>query len=343
MSIEILIFSRDREKELLATLRRMSDYALRLCVFHNSQRKLPRESIPNNVTYIHAPGMNYGKRAQIAIDYLESDFCAISSDDDGICESSIKIMNNWLIQNPKYASVGGLSIGAFPYGGRVSASVAYREMNGYFLESEETDKRLETHLVLGVGNKPPRAGLYRLFRRNTMEKILEVFGGCSAISTPYVYEVCAEIVSAWAGPTKYINKLYWIRNWHTEMISRSDWNRKLSFHEWWTAPQYGAEREIFLGMICDKLEINVTYLKELISEYDARWQSFFQTNSPTSLRQYPRIVRVMGQRIKRDLFPNSAPMRIERLLSEEFSFLSLDERQEVCKVTQEMFFESRNQ
>lgn len=343
MRTEIVIFSRDREQELLATLRRISDYALRVCVFHNSESRLRSKSIPKDVTYIHAPGMNYGERALIARDYLENEFCAISSDDDGICESAIEMMENWLIRNPKYASVGGLSIGAFPYGGRVCASAAYREMNGYFLESEETDKRLESHLVFGVGDKPPRAGLYRLFRRNAMDKILEVFGGCSAISTPYVYEVCAEIVSAWAGPAKYINNLYWIRNWHTEMISRSDWNRKLSFHEWWTSPKYPVERENFISMISEKINTDESYLKELISEYDSRWHSFFQRNPQTTITQYPRIVRSIGQKIKMTLSPSSAPKKIEILLSEEFPFLSPDERHEVCKVAQEMFFKSRNQ
>jgi len=102
VNTDLVIFSRDRENELLLTLRRMSEYALRVLVVHNSKLGLSNQMLPSNVTYIHAPGMNYGERAKMARNYLESDFCLVSSDDDGVIESSILQMENWLINKAKY-------------------------------------------------------------------------------------------------------------------------------------------------------------------------------------------------------------------------------------------------
>lgn len=337
MNTDLVIFSRDRENELLLTLRRMSEYALRVLVVHNSKLGLSNQMLPSNVTYIHAPGMNYGERAKMARNYLESDFCLVSSDDDGVIESSILQMENWLINNPKYSSVGGMCIGAFPYGGRVTASIAYSEMNNYELISRSVEDRLEEHMLSGAGNRPPRASLYRLYRRETMDKILEVFGECSRFSTPYVYEVCAELVSAWSGPTKYINHLYWIRNWQTEMISKKDWNRKLTFNDWWNNPVYSREKERFIQVVSKQLSLREQYISSLVSKYVDQWKDFFQSAEETRNSSYPKFARLVGQKIKIEFFPKSAPRRIEDLLATDLVFLSSGERQDVYEVGREMF------
>lgn len=341
VGIDLIIFSRDREKALLSTMQRMSNSTLRVLVFHNSQSKLRDELIPSNCTYIHSPGMKYGERASIARSYIASNFCVISSDDDGIINSALLEMENWLICNPVYCSVGGISIGAFPYGGRISASVAYNEMKEYSLDGDDLNERLRNHLLFGSGNKPPRAGLYRLFRRDTMDKLLELFGELSDISTPYVYEVSAEIVSAWAGPTKYIDQLYWIRNWHAEEISKRDWNRHISFYEWWNNQKYSSEKKKFLKVLVDKLSLDQDFVDELVSEYVIRWQEFFQSARKSRSKAYPKNARSIWQKIKMKLFPYRSPKKIENLLSEEFDFLTSLEQQEICKVAQSMFLETR--
>jgi hypothetical protein len=285
--------------------------------------------------------MNYARRALIAREYLEGEFCAVGSDDDGIVESSILKMEKWLTQHPAYSSVGGICIGAFSYGGIIASSIAYQEMHDYKLINDSVEKRLEVHLLQGTNGRPPRAALYRLFRRGALDKILEVFGECSEISTPYVYEVCAELVSAWAGPTRYINQLYWIRNWQTEIISKKDWNRRLSFNEWWNSPIYAREKTIFIQRISEQLSMSEHYLSNLISEYTNLWKEFFQSATPAKRISYPEFARLIGQKIKVAFFPKISPNRIEDLLSKEFGFLSSTERQEVLELGRNMFLSTK--
>jgi len=337
VGIDLIIFSRGREKALLNTLQTMSKSPFRVLVFHNSQSRLRDDLIPNNSIYVHCPNMKYGERASIARHYILNEFCIISSDDDGIVSSALLEMENWLICNPIFKSVGGLSIGAFPYGSHVSASAAYSEMKGYSRNEEELDQRLENHLWSGLGDKPPRTGLYRLFRRDSMEKILEVFGDLSNISTPYIYEVAAEIVSTWAGPTNYIKELYWIRNWHTKEISKKDWNRQVSFHDWWNKSEYASEREVFMNVLVNRLGLDQTFIEELVTTYVIRWYEFFQSARKSKTMPFPRVARLIWQKIKVKVFPSKSPKRMENLLSNEFDFLDASKKEEVFRVVQCMF------
>jgi hypothetical protein len=40
-----------------------------------------------------------------------------------------------------------------------------------------------------------------------------------------------------AGKSKYLDHVYWIRNWNQSPRSHSGWNRKVLLHEWWENPK----------------------------------------------------------------------------------------------------------
>jgi len=105
--------------------------------------------------------------------------------------------------------------------------------------------------------------MYRIIRSESMKKLLTIFYHCQSISTPYIYEVTSEIVVTALGKSRYLDFVFWIRNWQTPAINQADWDRKLLFTHWWENKKYVNEkvrwvdnltREIFSTQSSEEIE-----------------------------------------------------------------------------------------
>jgi len=336
MGIDVVILSRGREKELSLTLDRLSRTNLHVIVMHNGSNSLATDRFGTNINYVFCPGLNFGKRAAIATEYLRNDYCLISADDDGLVESELQNMEKFLERNPGVSSVGGVAIGAFPYGNSVAGTIAYREMNGYQSRATNTIERITNHLVLD-NMKFPRTALYRLCRRELTCKILEALGASSKVGTPYIYEVTAEIVSAWYGNAVYISCPYWIRNWKNEMISKGDWNRQYGFDNWWNDSNRQTEKEEYLNFLSTFLSIDKSFVRALLTDCASAWGKVFKTPSKRELDRKWKFGRHAIQNLILKFMPGRAPTSIEKLITDEFPNLSNRSRAEIREVTHHMF------
>ena len=88
----------------------------------------------------------------------------------------------------------------------------------------------------------PIGAMYRIIRSESMKKLLTIFYYCQSISTPYIYEVTSEIVVTALGKSRYLDAIFWIRNWQTPAINQADWDRKLLFSHWWENEKYINEK-----------------------------------------------------------------------------------------------------
>ena len=293
--------------------------------------------------YIFCPGLHLAERAELAIEYLENPFSLVCSDDDGLIESQINKMMYFLESNGKYASVGGCAVGAYPYAGVITGAVAYREMQGYESSSEDNFERIRKHLVLSSKNLTPRAGMYRLYRKEYMIALLSCISKCRNFSTPYIYEVASEFVAARVGPTIYLPYLYWIRNWHTKMVSNAEWNRDLDFCHWWDNEKYLEENNKFIALLADDLKLDLESVRELISTYYERRASLIRQPSKGKWKK-SIILSAIKEMFYRYLLPKKSPIQLNKLLDQEFPNLISNERQEIEGVVEQMFvteFKSR--
>lgn len=341
MGIDVIILSRGRERELVATLKRLARTDLRVVVMHNNTTRIPVNEVTANTTYVFCPGVNFGIRASRAIEYIKSDYCIISSDDDGLIECELLHMHKFLEANREFTSVGGIAIGAFPYANSVAGAIAYREMNGYLSYSTDRIERIRNHIVPTGNLTLPRTALYRLSRKELTLKLLEALGESSKVGTPYIYEVTAEIVSAWAGNSIYIQSPFWIRNWKNEMISRGDWNRQYGFDSWWTDASRKGEKEQYINFLSSFLNLDNVFIQELLEDYASMWGKVFQVPTKRERKVRWQAAQSRIQALNRKIRPNKSATLLEDLIVQEFPNLPDESKTEICTVANDMFYSGK--
>ena len=84
--------------------------------------------------------------------------------------------------------------------------------------------------------------MYRVISRPLFNKMMKMFQEISVFSTPYIFEVSGEILVNSSGKTKYLQEIYWIRNWIIEPVVHKDWDRTKYFSSWFVDPS--KEKEV---------------------------------------------------------------------------------------------------
>jgi hypothetical protein len=114
--LDVVVFSRNRNSELSKSITCWAKQPFRFIILHNSDKPIRSDLFQKNIVYRHLPGLNYGQRANEAVDLLESDFSVILSDDERLISSGIDSMTQTLINDPSLASIGGKVLGVYSYG-----------------------------------------------------------------------------------------------------------------------------------------------------------------------------------------------------------------------------------
>lgn len=336
MSIDIVIFSRNRERELQKTISRLKSTKFRVLIFHNSASPLKLDCEAKNVQYFYCPQKSYGERAKEAKQHLKNPFSIICSDDDGIVEGELQAMQTFLITNSNYATVGGDSLGAFPYGSFISGTFAYKEMSGYLNTINDPKDRIETHMSGSQIGSLPRAAMYRLFRKNEMEILLDSFSICTEVKTPYIFEVVSELISAWLGPNAYLPNIYWIRNWKTQMVTHSAWDREFEFYDWWNSDKCESERSRVLTGLSEITKLNTEFIYNVFSNYAINRKLQFSKETKVA-KSSGQFGRKMKQYVVEKVFPEKVPPEIARQILVQYPTMTKERLREICRVAEEMF------
>ena len=232
--LTIVILSRGREEILKNTLSYWSDKAPKVLVLHNTNHPLALVDIPKNVKYV-VERVSYGERCGQVSKYLKTKYAILSSDDEIFIPSALNKMVNYLEENNSLESVGGSVIAVGKYGPRTTGTHCYRNMQRYENLKNSQKSRLAEHFNTDL---PWRGGaMYRVLSQPLFTSMMKMFHEISAFSTPYIFEVSGEIFVNSSGKTKYLQEIYWIRNWITEPVGHKDWDRKNYFSSWFTDPR----------------------------------------------------------------------------------------------------------
>jgi glycosyltransferase domain-containing protein len=239
--ITVIIFSRNRPSELIRSIQYWSNLNVNCLVLDNSPNELAEIPLSPLISYLYCPNLNFSQRSLIATEFIKNKYSIICSDDERYTPSALESMIKELNSNSEILSVGGHAIAVGKYGPLVYGKFAYSQMLQY--ENLDSNKlnRLEKHfgqqeLVWPIG------AMYRIIRSESMKKLLTMFYHCQSISTPYIYEVTSEIVVTALGKSRYLDFIFWIRNWQTPAINQADWDRKLHFTQWWENKKYVDEK-----------------------------------------------------------------------------------------------------
>lgn len=240
--ITIIIFSRNRPRELMRSIKYWNALDISCLVLDNSEHKLEINPAAKSVKYLYCPNLNFSQRSLIASELIETKYSIICSDDERYLKSSLEFMVQEMNNSPELESIGAHAVAVGTYGPIKYGNFVYSQMLNYENVASQLLDRLENHFHLEITEWPIGA-MYRVVRSRTLIRLLILFYECENISTPYVYEVTSELFITGAGSSKYINDIFWVRNWETPVINRSDWDRKLTFSEWWENEKFLHERK----------------------------------------------------------------------------------------------------
>ena len=251
--LDVIVLSRNRNQELIDSIASWMKQPYRFIILHNSEKPLDLGDITENIVYRHLPSLNYGERAKVSTELLKSPFSMILADDERLVSSGINSLIRILKDSVELASVGGKVLGVYQYGEFIAASFAYQHMNGYKNLDLDVSTRLRRHLNQEISGGFAIGGLYRIMRREYMEKILNLLAKSAFIQkkTPFVYEVVGEFAVATIGPTATYDEIYWIRNWQTRMVRQKDWNRNQGFKEWWANSKNASDKKQLIFILSE--------------------------------------------------------------------------------------------
>lgn len=273
--ITVIIFSRNRSAELRRSIRYWNELQVDCIVLDNSPNKLTDIPTSPLISYFYCPNLNFSQRALIASQLINNKYSIICSDDERYTPSALAAMITEMHGNSEILSVGGHAIAVGKYGPLIYGNFAYSQMVHYENLDSNMLKRVKKHF----GQKDlgwPIGAMYRVLSTEVMKKLLILFYYCENISTPYIYEVTSEIVITALGKSKYIDYIFWIRNWQTPAINQSDWDRKLLFSHWWTNKKFVDEKEKWVYNLCQLI-----FPTESITEIEVILESIIELRKTT--------------------------------------------------------------
>lgn len=246
--LQVVIFSRNRHEQLIESLRYWHNCGIQTLVLHNTQERLESVDIPFSAEYIVHEGP-FAERCEIASKLLKFDYFIIASDDERYLPTALNNMVAELEDSCELASVGGQAIGIMKSGLRYRTTLAYKSQVGYLNLASDFQTRINFHYE---GGKNYSGAMYRVFRREHFKRFLILYSKFSDIETPYIFEVTSELFWTLIGPAKYVNEVFWVRNWIVPPVQTVDWNRKQYFYEWSQNPEHKDEFESWKRMVTDE-------------------------------------------------------------------------------------------
>jgi hypothetical protein len=150
-------------------------------------------------------------------------------------------MQNFLDSNPDYVAVGGCAMAIWEYGPTIAASWAYKKTYQYHNAAETPLGRISLHTGKGIS---PLTSFFtcNLTRTFAAQDCLTMYAKAPVLAT----DAISVLTICGAGKSKYLDLVYWVRNWNQSPRSHSGWDRKIFLHEWWVAPENLGKRNAFI-------------------------------------------------------------------------------------------------
>jgi len=239
--ITIIIISRDRHDSLFKSMKYWDDLGIAYLVVHHTSESIKFRPLNPRSKYVVSK-TSFGERCGVAKKFIQTKYAIICSDDEVFLPSTLARMSDVLNRSPEIGSVGGQTLGIGKYGPILTTTFAYKNMYNYSNLNDDSESRMKYHFNINDSYK--QGSMYRLMRESTMIKMLSAFSEISFISTPYIYEITGEILVNYLGKSRYLNEIFWVRNWINKPLSDSRWNRKLYFYIWFE--EYKFKEEVLI-------------------------------------------------------------------------------------------------
>lgn len=311
--VTIVILSRGREELLNRTLKFWSSENVNIVVLHKTSNPIESLKLGKNIRY-YVDDSPFGIRCGRVEALIQTEFVILSSDDEIYVPSAIYEMKMALKNEPKVSSVGALTFAIGRYGRSLTGTFCYSKMQNYVNRASNQYERLLQHFSYQAGYR--NGGMYRLLRSDLMIQLMKSFRDISSFSTPYVYEVTAEIIVNSHGPSFYLNNIYWIRNWINDQVIQSDWDRNLYFYRWIESEQFREEVTCWNQVLSRNLQMDTTQYLDVLNRVIKLRRESEEYEIASLTRRNFRIPTELKWALRKVLAPRSMPKGIEEALLE---------------------------
>lgn len=316
-SVTIIIFSRERNKELQETIKYWNRKHFPVKIYHNSSAPVEKRYIANHIEYYLTSGLSLGARATLARDQVSSQYSIICSDDERLLETGLNEMSSTLDLYPELMSIGARVLSSFRYGPRTTGRFIYEHMNGYSNYNSNLKKRLKEHLA-PKNERIVIGGMYRMFRKSGMIDLLDGLATCSGMKSPYTYQYMSEVVVGSIGATVNLNCLYWIRNWDKGFISNINWDRQYAISRWWISKENANEVENFINFISSRFQLEPSFVRNILTKLFFECRSYEQSNKLKHQIKIP-FTEYAKYLVKLGIQPASLPSALHSVLMKDSS------------------------
>lgn len=249
--ITIVIYTYNRHKYLKRTINYWSDSNVKLLILDGSTTRFDDTCLKSkNIKYVYDTSGLY-QRLLSSIDYIDTEFVILSSDDEFYLPSALSSCIEFLMKDPSFSNCGGRAIGFRLRKNKILGSKVYSKLNDFCLNEKQATDRAIKHF----SNYVP-AHFYSVMRFSNWKKICShVFQQNYFFSA--AHELQVEFLSTISGKSKIIPQLMWMRNKEVPMVTFDI--IKLELSKWWVDKKYVNEKLNFLTRMkkaCDELLTN---------------------------------------------------------------------------------------
>jgi hypothetical protein len=225
--LTVVILSHNRQNCLFPALKYWENLGIHTLVLDESPIPLKGFEDFSFSTYLNID-RPFTERCRIASTLLDSKYSIVVSDDELYTPSGLIEMKKALDTSQELISVGGVAMAVWKYGNQISGSWPYKGTFRYENLESNPLNRIKKHT--GVGKHPLSAFFTsNMNRTKFLVDCLNLYAKSPVIATEAIsiLTICA------AGKSKYIDSLFWVRNWNEFPKSHANWDRSVYLHNWW--------------------------------------------------------------------------------------------------------------
>jgi len=250
--VTIIILSKDRASDLEVVIDFWEQFSCPVIVLHETVSPLLRAKEVGNITYISCQESLF-KRLELIKSLVKTPYSMLANDDEIYLPNGLRNIIKCLDDNPKIDSAGG-QVCAYTWAGKkLLGHYIYK----YLLNHSTLD--LDCYLRIKSNFQIPNfMDLLSVYRTPKFLKIISHCSKFDGFTTPYMFEVMFTFFSSIYCQSIRVSDLYWVRNWHNNFHSSTDfWNRNVKWSNWYTENTYSLERKNWRDKLALELEQNL--------------------------------------------------------------------------------------
>ena len=289
--ITIVIPSYERPEFLKRSMLFWDAVGINLIVVDGSDTPLPSiflDSLKRSIRYFHLP-ISFEKRLQVGMHAVDTPFVAMIGDDEFFTVEGLLACRNELVEDKNLVSCTGICWDFYVQDHSLHFTERYVNwLDNCSIGGDDSFSRIRDFAENGMS-----AICYSLVRTSSWKNASDVIS-VNPDGVTFLTEIFIELVIAFEGKTKVIDKPYWIRS----IESESHWETQatVSIEKWLKDPRYRKEREEYLDTFASVCKVEENLLDLFKAElYSALDVISMRTSGikNSSLNRYPFLERIV--------------------------------------------------